>query len=54
MAEPTALKAITGYFNVEPVKLGMKAWKAEYDKLTDADKAELLALILVEQKEKGE
>ena len=50
--ETTPLKAITGYFNVEPVKVGMKAWKEQYDKLTDADKDELFRLIMAEREGK--
>lgn len=49
MADETPLKAITGYFNVDPNKLGMKMWKAEYDKLTEADKDELFRLIMAER-----
>lgn len=47
----TPLQAITGYFNVEPVKVGMKEWKAQYDKLSSEDKEELFTLIMAERGE---
>lgn len=53
MVVESPLKSITGYFNVEPVKVGMKEWKAQYDKLTDADKTELHALIMAERENAG-
>lgn len=41
MATISVTKALTNFFNVDPVKLPAKEWVAELRKLTPDDKAEL-------------